>query len=57
MELILKLNVNQVNALISAIGEMPIKSGFGPLVDVIVQQVTPQLPQQEEQQEEQTEQQ
>lgn len=47
MEVTLKLNVDQVNAILSAISELPIKSGYGQLMQLIVAQVTPQLPPQE----------
>ena len=47
MEIELKLSIEQVNAIMYALGELPIKSGMGQLVNVITSQVQPQLPQQD----------
>lgn len=48
MEVTLKLTVDQVNAILTAISEMPIKSGMGLLAQSIINQVQPQLPEQTE---------
>jgi hypothetical protein len=48
MEIELKLTVDQVNGIMYALGELPVKSGAGQLMAVISQQVQPQLPEQPE---------
>jgi hypothetical protein len=47
MEIELKLTVDQVNGIMYALGELPVKSGAGQLMAVITQQVQPQLPPEE----------
>lgn len=47
MEIILKLSIDQVNGIITALGELPVKTGAGQLIAFITQQVHPQLPKQE----------
>lgn len=54
MLLELKLNVDQVNFIMTALGEMPTKTGSGQLMAEITRQVLPQLPNEEENQEEET---
>jgi hypothetical protein len=49
MEITLKLTVDQVNGIIYALGELPVKSGAGHLITVISQQAQPQLPEQTDQ--------
>ena len=47
MEINLTLNIDQINMIMTALGEMPVKSGAGQLVGVIISQVQPQLPKEE----------
>lgn len=44
MELVLKLNVNEVNALLSILGQMPNQSGTYPLLLKIKEQGEAQIP-------------
>ena len=44
MEIELKLTLDQVNAIMFALSEQPIKTGFGNLIAEISRQVEPQLP-------------
>jgi hypothetical protein len=48
MQIELKLTVDQVNGIMYALGELPVKSGAGQLMATITQQVQPQLPEQTE---------
>lgn len=49
MEIVIKLNLDQVNMIMMALGELPVKTGAGQLVGVISSQVQPQLPTEESQ--------
>lgn len=49
MELTLKLTVEEVNAILQVMGELPTKTGAFPLVMKIKQQADAQLPKPEEQ--------
>lgn len=44
----LELSVNDVNAILNVLGELPTKSNAYPLLVKIVQQAEPQMPKQEE---------
>lgn len=44
MEVTVKLTVDQINAILTALNELPIKTGFGPLIRDIIEQVGPQIP-------------
>lgn len=46
MEITLKLTIDQANAIVSALADLPIKTGLGQLIAEIVSQVQPQLPEQ-----------
>ena len=48
MEIKLELTMDQVNGIMYALGELPVKSGAGQLMAVITQQVQPQLPEETE---------
>jgi hypothetical protein len=48
MQIELKLTIDQVNGIMTALGELPVKSGAGQLMNEIRQQVIPQLPEQTE---------
>jgi len=48
MEIELKLSMDQLNGIMYALGELPVKSGAGQLMAAITQQVQPQLPEQTE---------
>jgi hypothetical protein len=48
MEITLKLTVDQVNGIMYALGELPVKTGAGQLMAAINQQVQPQMPEQTE---------
>lgn len=48
MEIKLTLTLDQVNGIMNALGELPVKTGAGLLMEVIRQQVVPQLPEQSE---------
>lgn len=48
MDLELKLNVNEVNALLGVLGELPIKTGLYPLAVKIKEQAEAQVPQGEQ---------
>lgn len=48
MEIELKLTLDQVNGIMAALGELPVKTGAGQLMAEIRQQVVPQLPEQTE---------
>jgi hypothetical protein len=53
MEITLKLTVDQVNGIIYALGELPVKTGAGQLLNLIREQVQPQVPEQPPEQTEQ----
>jgi hypothetical protein len=55
MEITLKLTLEQVNGIIYALGELPVKTGAAQLVNLIHEQVQPQVPEQPAEQPEQTE--
>lgn len=44
----MKLNVDQVNVVLTALGEMPAKSGAGMIMNEIINQVKPQIPEETE---------
>jgi hypothetical protein len=44
MEVTVKLTVDQLNAILTALNELPIKTGFGPVIRDIIEQVRPQIP-------------
>jgi len=44
MEVTVKLSVDTLNAILTALNEMPIKTGFGPVIRDIIEQVRPQIP-------------
>jgi hypothetical protein len=46
MEITLKLTLEQVNGIIYALGELPVKTGAAQLVSLIHEQVQPQVPEQ-----------
>lgn len=46
MEIELKLTLDQVNGIMTALGELPVKTGAGQLMADITAQVMPQLPEQ-----------
>jgi hypothetical protein len=48
MNIELKLTIDQVNGIMAALGELPVKSGAGRLIEEITRQVVPQLPEQTE---------
>lgn len=48
MEITLKLTIDQVNGIMTALGELPVKTGAGQLMAAITAQVIPQLPEQTE---------
>lgn len=48
MEIELKLTIDQVNGVMAALGELPVKTGAGQLMAAISAQVVPQLPEQTE---------
>ncbi len=48
MNIQLNLTIEQVNTVLGALGELPIKSGAGALVGLIIEQAQPQVPAQEE---------
>ena len=52
MEIKLELTLEQVNVIMTALGELPVKSGAGQLVAAITQQVLPQLPEEQNKSEE-----
>ena len=47
MELTLKLTVEEVNAILQVLGDLPTKTGAYPLVMKIKEQAEPQIPQEE----------
>jgi hypothetical protein len=53
MEITLKLSLEQVNGIIYALGELPVKTGAAQLVSLIHEQVQPQVPEQPAEQTEQ----
>ena len=53
MEITLKLTLEQVNGIIYALGELPVKTGAAQLVSLIHEQVQPQVPEQPAEQTEQ----
>jgi hypothetical protein len=48
MQIELKLTIDQVNGIMTALGELPVKTGAGQLMAAITAQVVPQLPEQTE---------
>jgi hypothetical protein len=46
MEVTVKLSVDTLNAILTALNEMPIKTGFGPVIRDIIEQVRHQIPEQ-----------
>jgi hypothetical protein len=44
MQIELKLTLDQVNGIMAALGELPVKTGAGQLMAVIREQVVSQLP-------------
>jgi hypothetical protein len=44
MEVTVKLTVDQLNAILTALNELPIKTGFGLVIRDIIEQVRPQIP-------------
>ena len=44
MEVTVKLTVDQLNAFLTALIELPIMTGFGPVIRDIIEQVRPQIP-------------
>lgn len=48
MEIELKLTLDQVNGIMVALGELPVKTGAAQLMAVIREQVVPQIPEQTE---------
>jgi len=49
MEITLKLSIEEVNAVLQVLGDLPTKSGAWPLIVKIKEQAEPQVPKQEPQ--------